>query len=250
MVFKVLQGRKSSQEENAQKELFEHYLKSPIPEHEVLSNLGLFLARPQMRRILFFHELYLKILPIQGSVMEFGARWGQNLCLFASFRGIHEPFNAHRKIIGFDTFEGFVNISNKDGNSRIMERGALSVTKEYDKYLADLLELHEKMSPISHLRKFEIIKGDASEKLEEYLKGNPETMIALAYFDMDLYEPTKKCLELIRPHLTKGSVIGFDELNHHDYPGETMALKEVIGLDRYRIERSIYSASQSYVVIE
>lgn len=64
------------------------------------------------------------------------------------------------------------------------------------------------------------------------------------------HEPTIKCLEAIKPHLTKGSVLGFDELNHPDYPGETIALREAIGLDTYKIQRSPYSSAQSYLVIE
>jgi len=39
-------------------------------------------------------------------------------------------------------------------------------------------------------------------------------------------------------HVTKGTVIGFDELNYHEFPGETLALKEVFGLDKYKIRRS------------
>jgi hypothetical protein len=74
--------------------------------------------------------------------------------------------------------------------------------------------------------------------------------VALAYFDMEVYEPTKKCFEAIRSHLTKGSVIGFDELNLHDLPGETQALKEVLGLDRYRIQRSPHGSVASYLVVE
>ena len=105
-------------------------------------------------------------------------------------------------------------------------------------------------SPISHIKKYQLIKGDATIEIGKFLKDNPETIIALAYFDLDIYEPTKICLEAIKEYLTKGSVIGFDELNLHDFPGETVALKEVFGLDRYRITRSPYSSNQSYIVIE
>lgn len=49
---------------------------------------------------------------------------------------------------------------------------------------------------------------------------------------------------------TKGSVIELDDLNLHDFPGETLALKEVFGLDKYRITRSPCSSVQSYIVIE
>jgi hypothetical protein len=37
---------------------------------------------------------------------------------------------------------------------------------------------------------------------------------ALAYFDLDLYEPTRAVLEQIRPYLTKGSIVAFDEFAH------------------------------------
>jgi len=60
-----------------------------------------------------------------------------------------------------------------------------------------VLYYHENESLIPHIKKFQLIKGDATVKLREYLDDNPQIIIALAYFDMDLYEPTKKCLETI-----------------------------------------------------
>ena len=59
-------------------------------------------------------RIYAEIVPVHGVIMEFGVRWGQNLALFSNLRGIHEPFNYNRRIIGFDTFEGFPAISGKD----------------------------------------------------------------------------------------------------------------------------------------
>jgi hypothetical protein len=113
-----------------------------------------------------------------------------------------------------------------------------------------VLAYHEAESPLSHLKKYEIVKGDAAETLERYLQEHPETIIALAYFDLDLYEPTKRCLELIRDRITRGTVIGFDELNWPTFPGETLAVKEVLGLDRYAIRRSATNPTPSYVVVD
>ena len=170
--------------------------------------------------------------------MEFGVRWGQNLALFESFRGTYEPYNHSRKIVGFDTFSGFPSVHSKDGDADIVSEGALSVTKDYEKYLETVLDYHEKESPLSHIKKYQLVKGDATSTIVQYLSDNPETIIALAYFDLDLYEPTKKCLEKIKGHLTKGSIVGFDELNLHEFPGETLAFKEIFGLSNYRIIRS------------
>ena len=47
---------------------------------------------------------------------------------------------------------------------------------------------------------------------------------------MDIYKPTKDCLKAIKPHLTKGSVLAFDELNCDMARGVTPALKEVFNL--------------------
>lgn len=220
---------------------------SPINENEALNNLGLFINRQSLSRILFLHELYKQIINIHGIVIEFGVRWGQSLALFQNFRGIYEPFNYNRKIVGFDTFKGFPSVSEKDGN---LKKGDFSVTTDYEMYLQKILDYHESESPISHIKKYELIKGDACEELKKYLAGNPETVIAFAYFDFDIYEPTKKCLELIKGHLTKGSIIGFDELNSKDQPGETLALKEVFGLSKYKIIRSPMSSLKSYIIFE
>ena len=65
----------------------------------------------------------------------------------------------------------------------------------------------------------------------------------------DLYEPTKKCLEMIKPYLIKGSVLGFDELNDHDSPGETIALKEVFNLNEIELQRFRYVSRTSYFVL-
>ena len=240
----------SRQEVSTRGAFFETFRNCPIPSDELLTQLGLFLNRQTLSRIMFMHELYAQIIPVHGVVMEFGVRWGQNLALFSSFRGMYEPYNYNRKIVGFDTFSGFPSIAPQDGTDAIARVGAYGVTKNYEEYLESVLNYHETESPLGHIRKHELVKGDAVATLEKYLAEHPETIIALAYFDFDIYEPTKKCLTLIRDHLTKGSVIGFDELNFPAFPGETLALKEVFGLSRYKIRRSPLNPTPSYIVID
>ena len=138
----------------------------------------------------------------------------------------------------------------KDGADQIVSEGAYAVTKDYEQYLAAVLDYHETESPVPHIQKYALRKGDATLTVPEYLQEHPETIISFAYFDMDLYEPTKKVLETIKPHLTKGSVLGFDELNLQAFPGETVAVREVLGLNNVRIERSPMSSVQSYLVVK
>ena len=223
---------------------------SPMPKDHILDNLGLYIRRQNLSRILFMNDLYKKILDLQGIICEFGVFWGQNLALFESFRGMYEPYNYTRKIVGFDTFEGFASVNEKDGNAEIIQKGAYATTKDYNEYLSEILQYHETISPISHIKKYELVKGDATQTLKKYLAENPETIIAFAYFDFDVYEPTKICLEAILPHLTKGAVIGFDEINCHTFPGETKAFDEVLGINRYRIYRDRNNPVPSYIIYE
>jgi len=240
----------SEREVAIRQNLIRSFKECPIPDNEIFSNLGLFLSRQNLSQLLFVNEIYQQLLDVHGVIMEFGVRWGRNMALYESLRGIYEPFNHNRKIIGFDTFEGFPSVNEKDGKSDIIEVGAYNVTDNYEQYLAGILDYHEQESPISHIKKYELVKGDAVTSIQQYLERNPQTIVAFAYFDFDIYEPTVACLNAIKDRLTKGSIIGFDELNHKDYPGETLALKEVLGLGRYHIRHSKFSPTQSYIVIE
>ncbi len=223
---------------------------APLPDDELLANLGMFLTSKNLSRVLFFYEMYKRILHSHGVIMEFGVRWGQNLSLLAALRGIFEPFNRHRKIIGFDTFAGFRGLSAQDGEKCDCKDGSYSVAPGYEEYLARLLALQEALNPVAHLRKFELIKGDAVQTIPAYLARHPETIVSLAVFDFDIYKPTRAALEAVAPHLCKGSILVFDELCDDIFPGETVALRETLGISRFRIQRLPMTARVSFLEVE
>ncbi len=221
---------------------------SRVPDGELLDNIGLYLTRQTLSRINFMQQLYAMILPVHGVIMEFGVRWGQNMALMSNLRGIHEPYNYNRKLIGFDTFEGFPSVAPEDGGG--VKPGDYGVAENWREELEDILAFHTQNAPIPHKIKHELVQGDATLTLPAYLERHPETVIAMAYFDFDLYTPTRDCLQAILPHLTKGSVLAFDELNMPEFPGETLALKEVLGLSRYAIRRDPSNPLASWLVVE
>lgn len=240
----------SADEEKNRQNLLQLFKNCPIPDDQIFNNLGLYLGSKDLSRILLMDFIYKKIIDVNGVVFDFGTRWGQNMAIFSALRGIYEPFNRHKKIVGFDTFKGFPVLSKKDGRSDLMRVGNISVSDNYVDYLTQIMEFHDKSTGLGHINKFEIRVGDASRQIIKYFNQYPETIVALAYFDFDIYLPTKKCLEEIRPHLVKGSVLVFDELNDHDSPGETLALKEVFGLNNVRLKRFPYSSRVSYFEFE
>lgn len=220
----------------------------PVPDDEMMLNLGLFLTPQTLSRVLYMDFLYRQILEVQGVIMELGTRWGQNAALFTALRGIYEPFNRLRKIVAFDTFAGFPRVDARDGAR--MAEGGYATTRDYEAYLGAVLELQEQEAPLNHLRKHEVVKGDVCQTVPAYLQRQPETVIALAYFDLDLYEPTLCCLRAIRPYITRGTVLAFDEANDAATPGETVALREGLGLDRFALRRYRHNARTSYLVVE
>lgn len=240
----------SERELRARARLLELFKNSPIPNDEILVNLGLYTRAIILAKILYLNELYQRILNIPGIIVEFGVWWGANLALFEAFRSVYEPYNWTRKVVGFDTFEGYRGVSVRDGDSPYVAPGGFAVTEGYEMYLGQVLEAQEQDNVNPQVQKYELVKGDVMNTIDRYLADRPETIIALAYFDLALYEPTRKCLEAIRPHLVRGSVLAMDELNSRDFPGETIAFNEVVGLDRYRIHRSRFLPDRSYVVVE
>ena len=246
MKIKNLLNRYSSLEQKNREELSLLLKSNPIDKKELIDNLGLFLNTKNFSRMLFFYEIYKKFLEVEGCIMEFGVRWGQNLALLTAIRAMLEPYNIKRKIIGFDTFEGFVGTGKEDGKKTFYEKGGLNLPKNYETYLNNILEVQEKFNPISHVKKFEIIKGDASKTLKKYLSKEKQTIVAFAFFDMDIYKPTKDCLKILNNYVTKGSIIAFDELNCDYAKSVTNALKEVFDLKTIEIKRISHISKISY----
>lgn len=239
----------SRREYETRAELLRMFEDRPIPREQLLENLELYMRPQRIAEILSLQQLYLKILHVHGIIIEFGVRWGRHLSVFSALRAMYEPYNFYRKILGFDTFAGFLEPAPEDGDSDRVHIGSMSVAEDYDLYLDKILALHEAEAPLSHIKRTFLIKGDAPVELATYLQKNPEIIVALAYFDMDLYQPTRDCLKLILPFLAKGSILAFDELMHPEFPGETLALKETLGITEYKIERLPTAPYPCYIVI-
>ena len=76
------------------------------------------LTLPTIQRILNLAWIYELQIKSSGCVMEFGVHYGSSLAQLINLRSIFEPYNYSRHIYGFDTFDGFTNVSNKDGTAK------------------------------------------------------------------------------------------------------------------------------------
>ena len=239
----------SPEQLSARARLQQVFSETPIPSGDLMSNLGLFMRSSLLAKFLVINDLYRRILSVPGAIVEFGVWWGQNLVLFENLRAIYEPFNKTRKIVGFDTFEGYRGFSERDGHSPIFQEETYSVSKKYASYLKDLLALHEANNVLGHVSGgHELVTGDVTQTAAEFLQRNPGLTVALAYFDMGLYGPTYAALQAIKPRLVPGSVILLDEFSWAEAPGEAQAFRDVFA-NGYRIEKCALTPMRAIVTI-
>jgi len=218
---------------------------------EKLNNFTRFTSRQSLSLFLAKNEIFQHVLPIHGNIVECGVFMGGGLFTWAQLSAVYEPINHCRKVIGFDTFDGFPNVSEIDKSScgidEHKEKGSYKF--KHKEEIERNIELFDLNRNIGHISKVELIEGDACETIPQYMDENKHLVVALLYLDFDLYEPTKAALKHFLPRMPKGAVIAFDELNQKQWPGETMAVLEEVGLNNIRIQRVPYTPALSYAIL-
>ena len=209
-----------------------------IPTIDRLEAFARFSTKRSVARFLVKHELFKRILNINGNIIECGVFNGAGLFTWAQLSNIYEPTNHTRKIIGFDTFDGFPSVLESKDNTGVLQskKGDL-MGSTYDQILISVNKYNAERH-LSHIPNIHLVKGDFMETSSGFLESNQHTLVSLLYLDFDLYEPTKKALEVFLPRMPKGAIIAFDELNCESFPGETLAMLEMLSIGSHRLERS------------
>jgi len=244
-----LHNNTSASQEEARNQLRNLFKNRPFSDDLLLTNFGLFARASALSKLFFLHEAYLKIRNIPGDIYIFGVWLGQDIVVFESMRAMLEPYNASRKIIGFDTFNGYSGFSDKDLLSETIKEQGYTTNKTYPQFLEDLLAYHRRENTMGHAVTHKLIEGDISETVRLYVDENQASVVAMAYFDLALYEPTIAALNAISERLVPGSVIVMDELNDPRYPGETIAFREWAKEKSYQIRRSEILPDRTFITL-
>lgn len=215
-----------------------------------LENFPKYVRRQNLTRFLVLYEIFKKIINVKGSIIECGVNSGYGLMSWAKFSAILEPVNLTRRIYGFDSFEGFPSISEKDKSkySNHIKKGDLAANTY--KELNELTKIYDSTRFLGHVEKVNLIKGDAVKTIPKFIKENPHLVVSLLYLDFDLYEPTKIALEHFLPRMPKGSIIAFDELDNPLWPGETEAMLELFEEKRLSMHRLPFDPYVGFAIVE
>ena len=206
----------------------------------------LFITREKLIYYLAKYQLFLKTLNIKGSIIECGSYKGSSLMLFSKLTSIYEPYNIHKKVISFDTFKGFPEISKKDNLKNKNTRKNYGNDANLN-LLKESIEIFNSNRFNNHIEKVEIIQGNATKTIPKYVKQNQHLLISLLYLDFDLFEPTQVAIKNFIPRMSKGSILAFDQLNQKRWSGETMGMLKNLNINNFKLRQLEHEPNISYI---
>jgi Macrocin-O-methyltransferase (TylF) len=189
------------------------------------------------------YELFKLIHEVSGAIVECGVARGNNLLLFSHLSSVFEPYAINRRIVGFDTFDGFRSMGGRSDPTDISERDFADTSETA---IRKAIELANMNRAAGHMERTDIVRGDAVETIPAYVASHAELTVALLYLDFDLYEPTRVALKTLLPLVCRGGIVAFDEFNYDKFAGETAALKDVLDVNKIALKRFPFDPFVAY----
>jgi hypothetical protein len=224
--------------------------RNPSSWESKLENFPKYVRRSNLTRFLALYEIFKLVQPIKGSIIECGVNHGFGTMTWAKLSAILEPVNLTRRIYGFDTFEGFPSVSEKDRSAASQHVKAGDLYADSHDELLELAAVNDSTRFLGHIPKVKLIRGDACVTIPKFLQETPHVLVSLLYMDFDLYEPTKVALEHFLPRMPKGAIVAFDELDNPLWPGETLAMLEILDKYKLRIQRLPFDPYIGFAEVE
>ncbi len=196
-----------------------------------LARFNLPLDRGVVGRLLYFKRMFGRVEGIGGDVVECGvgkAKSFQMLALLAYEEGMG------RRLWGFDSFEGYPEVSPEDESPRNLRKGDWKAIEAED--VPPILR-GAGLSQEFLDRHVTVVKGF----FEDALAKTPIERIALLHLDVNLYRSYNTCLEEFFPKVAPGGIVMFDEYMNKDEavkcPGAKKAIDEFFAGTPHRIQR-------------
>ena len=162
------QGKQSASESGIFSELCTAFEESGVPIAQRLETFPRHVRRQDLARFLARYEIFKRATEIHGSVVECGVFAGGGLLTWSQCSSILEPYNHTRRVIGFDTFEGFPTTHKNDtstGRSEHLKTGSFNCGSSIVDELRELCSIHDRNRPLGHIPKVELVPGDACKTI-------------------------------------------------------------------------------------
>jgi hypothetical protein len=210
-------GTLESMKFSGRREPFYQYIdalkKMDVQTEDYLEHFPAFVGHMSLHRVLTLYNFYRQTLDVAGHIAEVGVFKGAISILFAKLVLIHEH-ESLTMVHGFDWFEG--NRPTKEDSSLLVKGG-------YKADYEDVINLI-KLQGLDHILK--IHKIDVAKELEKFFRTNDHLRFKLVFLDAGLYKVVKACVTHFYDRLTPGGIMVFDQFNHEQSPGETLAITQ------------------------
>ena len=218
---------------------------------EILRYWPAYIQRRTLPRFLAHYELFKKTIELPGCIVELGVYRGAS---FFTWANLLETFNTNdraKKIYGFDHFEGLHPDHFQDDKDGLRDGRDGKHDWAYQtpaEHMRALTALHNDDNLLPGVERCVLVEGDVYESVPRFLEENPGLRISLLYFDLDLYGPTKFCLEYLYPLVVPGGIVCFDEYGLIPWEGESRAVDEYFSDEaRPKLYRMPFSHHQAHI---
>ena len=192
--------------------------KNKITKFELITNYGLFSGDTNLFKTLTIFDIINKTSKIKGDIIELGIHKGNTSLLIKKILSI---FKIKKKLYLLDHFKGLIHYNKEDTTVSRKFKGQY-VGKEFQ---------IKTFFNFFNFKNIHIINKDATTLEAGFFKNKK---FSLAYFDMDLYEPTFRALEAIDKNIVVGGFIVFDE-GHKKLWSERFAIRDFLkGNKKYK----------------
>lgn len=196
----------------------------------------------RLGNIISHYELYKKIIDLPGAVVELGVFKGGSIIQWATFRELLENENS-RKIIGFDMFGEFPNVSEVESDKTFVANW----NEQFKNEFVSQEDIYKSLE-LKKLSNVELVKGNIAETLPEYIKKHGELRISLLHIDTDVYEPCKIGLQLLYDLVVPDGIIVLDD--YSTIEGETKAVDEFFSDKGVRFHKFSFSHEKPVYIIK
>lgn len=159
-------------------------------------------------KLLARYELFKLVMDKPGDIVECGVLKGAGVLYWAKLLQIYNPLS-RRKVIGFDTFEGYPEDTSQAHDRQTGKEFQAVQVKEDSSIAVDTIMGVAEEQGLAH--RIELVKGDATTSIQNYADENPGFRVALLDLDFVLYDPTKAALQALYPLIVPGGVVALDE---------------------------------------
>lgn len=165
-------------------------------------------------------DLLARTRDVPGDAAECGVFRGETLLAIGLRLAQAQPPSSKR-VIGFDSFEGFdelVEIDQQLGGADFIHKqvGGFRETS--------YPQLHDKVRRWGLADRVELVPGYFDDTLERCA----DRRFSFVHLDCDLYQSYKTCLEFFYPRLQPGAIVLLDEYNDPPWPGCNKAVDEFL----------------------